>query len=88
MLPTLSPGDTLLVRRGRDRAAAARLALVDLGGGRPMAVKRLVDRQDDGWWVERDNPAEGVDSWLVGILPDDAVRGVVLARVWPRPRRL
>lgn len=88
MLPTLSPGDTLLVRRGRDRAGAARLALVDLGGGRPMAVKRLVDRQDDGWWVERDNPAEGVDSWLVGTLPDDAVRGVVLARVWPRPRRL
>ncbi|MBK8078394.1 MAG: peptidase S24 [Kineosporiaceae bacterium] len=88
MQPTLSPGDILLVRRGRSGAAVTRLALVDLGGGRPIAVKRLTNRRDDGWWVERDNPAEGVDSWLVGTLHDEAVHGVVLARLWPRPRRL
>ena len=23
-----------------------------------------------GWWVERDNPAEGVDSWQVGAVPE------------------
>jgi phage repressor protein C with HTH and peptisase S24 domain len=88
MLPTLAPGDVLLVRRGRRGAAVGRLAVVDLGGGRPAAVKRLASRQVGGWWVERDNPAEGVDSWLVGEIADAGVSGIVAARVWPRPRRL
>ena len=43
---------------------------------------------DDGWWVERDNPAEGVDSWLVGAIPDGDVLAVVrvpaLAPTWSR----
>lgn len=70
------------------------------GCPRPLAVKRLVGNAPStqlpygvgwdataaspGWWVERDNPAEGVDSWLVGALPPDAIRAVVLARL---PRR-
>jgi hypothetical protein len=37
--------------------------------------------------VERDNPADGVDSWLVGAIPADDVVARVLGRVWP-PRRL
>lgn len=87
MLPTLAEGDVLVIRPGRRGARAGRLVVVDLGGGRPLAVKRLTGRQGGGWWVERDNPAEGVDSWLVGALDDAALRGVVLARLWPRPRR-
>jgi nickel-type superoxide dismutase maturation protease len=87
MEPTLRDGDRLLVLSPR-RAAAGRVAVVALPGDRPTAVKRLTSRQDDGWWVERDNPAEGVDSWLVGALPEDAVLGVVVARLWPAPRRL
>ncbi|MEP7159912.1 MAG: peptidase S24 [Dermatophilaceae bacterium] len=71
------------------------------GVPRPLAVKRLIgpapgprapygvrwgsSAQDRGWWVERDNPAEGVDSWLVGALPDDAIRAAVLARLPRRP---
>jgi hypothetical protein len=51
-------------------------------------VKRAVRRDPDGWWVERDNPAEGVDSWSVGAIPDADVVARVLGRVWPRPRRL
>jgi hypothetical protein len=62
------------------------LVVVRLPGDRPDAVKRLFGRQDGGWWVERDNPAEGVDSWLVGAIPDDGLLGVVRARLWPRPR--
>lgn len=87
MLPTLRDGDRVLVRRGVP-AAVGRIAVVRLPGGRPLAVKRLTARQDDGWWVERDNPAEGVDSWLVGAVGDDDVLGVVVARLWPSPRRL
>ena len=63
-----------------------RIVVVRLPDG-VVAVKRAVRREPDGWWVERDNPAEGVDSWSVGAIADDAVLAVVLARVWP-PRRL
>jgi phage repressor protein C with HTH and peptisase S24 domain len=87
MQPTLRDGDRLLVRLD----AAARvgvLVVVRLPGGRPEAVKRVVHREPGGWWVERDNPAEGVDSWLVGAIADDDVLGVVRGRLWPRPRRL
>ena len=89
MQPTLSDGDRLLVRAAARRAAvtAGRLGVVRLPGGRPVAVKRLSHRDGPGWWVERDNPAEGVDSWLVGAVPDHDVLGVVVARLWPRPRR-
>ncbi|GAB3598698.1 hypothetical protein GCM10027446_29560 [Angustibacter peucedani] len=90
MLPTLADGDRLLVRWGA-LPRAGRLAVVRLPDGpdgpRPVAVKRVLRRADDGWWVERDNPAQGVDSWQVGALPDDAVLAAVVARWWPRPAR-
>jgi hypothetical protein len=81
MEPTLFEGDRLLVRHGA-APRAGRMAIVRLPD-RPLAVKRLSRRVDGGWWVERDNPAEGVDSWLVGAVPDRDVVAVVLLRVWP-----
>jgi nickel-type superoxide dismutase maturation protease len=91
MEPTLSDGDRLLVRAAqgaRSRVADGALVVVRLPGGRPVAVKRLVHVADDGWWVERDNPAEGVDSWHVGAIGDEDQLGVVAVRLWPRPRGL
>ena len=92
MLPTLTDGDLLLVRGGsaaRRRARTGRLAVVRLPGGRPVSVKRLGVRDAEGWWVERDNPREGVDSWQLGApVPDAGVLGVVAARLWPPPFRL
>jgi signal peptidase I len=91
MRPTLRDGDRLLVRGVRPKDAHLRpgtLVIVQLPGGRPESVKRLLRREPDGWWVERDNPAEGVDSWLVGAIPRPDLIGVVLARIWPRPRLL
>ena len=84
MAPTLRDGDLLLVRAGATRAPGA-LAVVVLPGGRPVSVKRLLRHDAEGWWVERDNPREGVDSWLVGTVPDRDVLAVVLARLWPWP---
>ena len=81
MEPTLYDGDRLLLAHG----AAPRpggLAVVRLPNG-VVAVKRTVRRETGGWWVERDNPAVGVDSWTVGALPDDAVVARVLCRLWP-----
>ena len=92
MLPTLREGDVLLVRAGRRvrrRVRAGQIVVVRLSPDRPVAVKRLSVRDGDGWWVERDNPAEGVDSWQLGRpVPDADLLGVALCRVWPPPFRL
>ena len=85
MLPTLREGDRLLVRYGATPRPGS-LVVVRLPD-RPLSVKRATHREAEGWWVERDNPAEGVDSWLVGAIPDADVVAVVLARLWPRPGR-
>lgn len=85
MRPTLRDGDLLLIRhRGKPRLG--RLAVVRLPG-RGLAVKRVTRREPEGWWVERDNPAAGVDSWLVGAIPDVDVVAVVAFRLWPVRRR-
>ncbi len=81
MEPTLVDGDVLLVRYGA-RPRAGQLVVVRLPG-RPVAVKRATRREAGGWWVERDNPAWGVDSWLVGAVPERDVIAVVRRRIWP-----
>jgi phage repressor protein C with HTH and peptisase S24 domain len=88
MQPTLADGDRILVRSGDRMAAAGRVGVVRLPGGRPISIKRLTRREGSGWWVERDNPDEGVDSWQVGAIPDGDLLGIVVARLWPRPRRV
>ena len=81
MEPTLREGDRLLLLHGA-RPRIGGLAVVRLPGG-VVAVKRVTRREAEGWWVERDNPQEGVDSWSVGAVPDDAVLARVLLRAWP-----
>jgi hypothetical protein len=91
MEPALHDGDKLVVIYGippRDGG----LALVRLPdsdqGHRPLSVKRVTGRapgQEDHWWVERDNPKEGVDSWQVGAIPDTDIIATVVARVPNRP---
>ena len=85
MEPTLLDGDHLLVRWG-GRPRPGRLVVVRWPD-RPLSVKRAGHCDDDGWWVERDNPAEGTDSWSAGPLTADQVLGVVLLRLWPLRRR-
>ena len=85
MEPTLRDGDHLLVRWG-GTPRPGRLVVVRWPG-RPLSVKRAGVLADDGWWVERDNPREGVDSWQAGpVAPADVV-AVVLRRLWPLRRR-
>ena len=91
MRPTLRPGDRLLVRYGA-RVRPGRLVLARFADG-TIAVKWAAERRTTssglpGWWLTSDNPAEGVDSRHRGPVPADAVLGVALARVWPRPRPL
>lgn len=85
MQPTLLDGDRLLVRWG-GRPVAGRVAVVRLPGGRPVSVKRLAFPRDGGWWVERDNPAIGTDSWSVGAVSPEDVLGLVWLRYRPLRR--
>jgi phage repressor protein C with HTH and peptisase S24 domain len=89
MRPTLEPGDRLLVRYAAP-VTAGRLVLARFADG-TLAVKRAVERRDTrvgqpGWWLLSDNPDAGVDSRHRGVVPDVDVVGVVVARLWPRPR--
>lgn len=92
MLPTLRPGDLLLVRYAGDVRPGA-LVLARFADG-TLAVKRATGRRTTGdagatgWWLLSDNPAAGVDSRHRGPVADADVRAVVWARLWPRPRRL
>ncbi|CAA9343147.1 MAG: hypothetical protein AVDCRST_MAG72-960 [uncultured Nocardioidaceae bacterium] len=81
MEPTLVAGDRLLVRYGA-APRAGRLVVLRLPNG-VVAVKRAVRRERTGWWVGRDNPDEGTDSWSVGEIPDHDVIATVLFRLWP-----
>ena len=85
MLPTLYDGDRLLVQHGAT-PRPGRLVVCRLPGPGVVAVKRATLREPGGWWVDSDNPAEGVDSSTVGTIPDEAVLAVVRLRLWP-PRR-
>jgi signal peptidase I len=87
MLPTLADGDLLVVSRHRSPRPGD-LVVVRLPDGRPLSIKRAVERRPEGWWVERDNPREGVDSWQVGAIPWEDVVAVAVARLWPRPGRV
>jgi hypothetical protein len=94
MEPGLHEGDRLLVLHGA-RPRCGKLAIIRLpndasGAPRPLAVKRVTRRDPeggDGWWVERDNPREGLDSWAAGVgaIPAGDVRARVLLRL---PERL
>lgn len=93
MEPTLHEGDLLLSLWGA-AAHVGDVAVVRLpdepdGTPRPLSVKRLAGRDPDDrsrWWLDSDNPREGVTSFDVGSLDDTDVAAVVLARLRPRPR--
>ena len=80
MLPTLRPGDCLLVRRG-GRVRPGDVVVVEfLARPGVLAVKRAVRPRDGAWHVESDNPAAGDDSRSFGA---GEVCGRVLLRYWP-----
>ncbi len=85
MEPTLRSGDRLLVHHGASPQPGT-ICVVRLPDS-VLAVKRVTRREVDGWWVERDNPREGVDSWSVGAIAPSDVVAVVVLRAWPWPRR-
>ena len=84
MQPTLRAGDRLLIVYGRKPRIGDLVVAAFPDGVR--AVKRITEKRDTGWWLSSDNTAHGVDSRHRGPLPDERIRAVVRARVWPKPR--
>ena len=91
MTPTLAPGDRLWVGYGlRPRPGDVVVARFVDG---TLAVKRAAERREardgtPGWWLLSDAPEHGVDSRHRGVVADEAVQGVAVLRLWPRPRWL
>ena len=90
MAPALRHGDQVLVWWGRHpRPRPGTVVLVDLPGERGLGIKRVrsVDPQRS-MWLEGDNPTGSTDSRQFGRVPDAALRGRVVLRLWPRPGRI
>jgi nickel-type superoxide dismutase maturation protease len=87
MLPTLRPGDRLIVVRGRRRARVGEVVLArDPRDAARELVKRVAAVGQGGVTLHGDNPALSTDGRTFGSLPARAVRWRAVARCWP-PRR-
>lgn len=91
MLPTLRPGDRLVVRYG-GRIRSGGLVLAKFPDG-ALVVKRATDRRRTrtgapAWWLASDNPTQGVDSRHRGPIAESDILGVIKIRLWPRPMLL
>ena len=86
MLPTLRPGDRLVVVRGRRaRVGDVVLALDPRDAGREL-VKRVAAVGAEGVTLHGDNPVLSTDGRTFGPLPATAIRWRAIARCWPRDR--
>ena len=85
MIPTLSPGETVWIRRARSCAPGDLVAALDPEGR--LVVKRVVRAEStadgsSGWWLEGDNPGASTDSRIYGPVPQVRIIGRVV-----RPRQ-
>ncbi|MFJ6747236.1 MULTISPECIES: nickel-type superoxide dismutase maturation protease [unclassified Streptomyces] len=82
MVPTLQPGDQLVVQYGAVVRPGDVVVLRHPFRQDLLIVKRAVERRDGGWWVRGDNPYVENDSREFGTVPDE----LVVARAWARVR--
>jgi nickel-type superoxide dismutase maturation protease len=82
MLPTLRPGDRLVVKYGSRVRPGAVVVLRHPLQHDLLIVKRALERRSNGWWVVGDNPQVRNDSREFGPVPDD----LMVARAWVRLR--
>lgn len=85
MVPTLLPGDQLIVQYGAGVRAGDVVVLRHPFAQDLLIVKRVVERRAGGWWVAGDNPYVHNDSREFGVVPDELVVARALARLRPPP---
>lgn len=86
MIPTLHPGDQLVVRYGSPVRPGDVVVLRHPFQHDLLIVKRAVERRPGGWWVLGDNRFAENDSREFGPVPEDLVVARALLRL--RPMRL
>jgi nickel-type superoxide dismutase maturation protease len=85
MIPTLAPGERLLVRRDCPIVLGD---IVVFEHANQFDVKRVLRIEVDGVFVQGDNDQVSTDSRTYGLIPHDDVLGSVTYRIWPKPGRI
>ena len=85
MLPTLRPGDRLIVVRAPGRVADVVLAFDPRDPAREL-IKRVTAVDDWGVTLRGDNPSASTDARMFGELPPSSVQWRAVARYWPPGR--
>ncbi|MEV6314790.1 nickel-type superoxide dismutase maturation protease [Streptomyces sp. NPDC051776] len=83
MVPTLRPGDRLVVQYGAPVRPGDVIMLRHPMQQDLLIVKRAAERRDGGWWVLGDNPYAESDSREFGTVPEEFV--LARARMRLRP---
>ncbi len=91
MLPTLAPGDWVIVDRGASRDYRPRPGHVVLANDPRVPLREIVKRVDHidlhgAAWLLGDNPGESTDGRHFGALSPSMVAGRVRWRYWPPSR--
>lgn len=86
MLPTLEPGDRLVVVRARKVRPGMLIALRDPRQQDLLVIKRATTVTNGHVTVLGDNPSESTDSRSFGPVPLDNIIGRVIYRYYPSAR--
>lgn len=86
MVPTLHPGDRVLVLRGRRARPGDLVAVLDPRPPGRVVIKRVMAVDRESVTVVGDNPDTSTDSRVFGPVPRRAVRGRALYRYFPGHR--
>ena len=85
MIPTLAPGERLLVRLDGPIVIGD---IVVFERANQFDVKRILRIEVDGVFVQGDNDQVSTDSRTYGLIPHDNVIGVATYRLWPKPGQI
>jgi len=85
MVPTLAPGERLLVRYDGPIVLGD---IVVFERGNQIDIKRIERIELAGIFVVGDNELVSTDSRNYGLIPHDSVLGTSSIRIWPKPGRI